>query len=468
MSWERYPELFAAERAWKTHLSGWFTARAAYALCPRWKRKTDQNSMWNNDCSVLHREGGWLTRSETRSSSVAARPLEGKRRNKRCKETRSHDYNATMADRWKVSSRPNSQFIAGEMNNVSTRTILQQLTSHTLLHGVSDQDMRTVLCCKSTMDHYQGRSKIERIFHQQLAYLQLSNVRNDGWIFSSRKTNESDRDHSMKNYDQILNGKAGIGTSTNHRRHLHLQQLGGSQENDTNHYKENGKINKKWEEWWMQSLFNPSVLFARILHIRFFVRSRVQTLANVVHATGVKRGHFVVGTERDTDAHFFSCPAHVTDQQTHMRLAQGYVDCLSPHAHPKSLIRLLFRCTSLESHFSSPTPFSSFRSTLLPTQTPYLDKPSISAEFFDESKTLCHSARRSPVRPLGRAEPSHRLGAQISYRSQQWAHADQLARRHSFDTDFQRSCAHGGCIGDDWHDRSGTVDFATVFLRSAE
>ena len=102
----------------------------------------------------------------------------------------------------------------------------------------------------------------------------------------------------------------------------------------------------------------------------FFVRSRVQTLANVVHATGVKRGHFVVGTERDTDAHFFSCPAHVTDHQTHMRLAQGYVDCLSPHAHPKSLIRLMFRCTSLESHFSSPTPFSLFRSTLFPTQTP--------------------------------------------------------------------------------------------------
>ena len=59
---------------------------------------------------------------------MTARPLEGKRLNKRCKETRSQVYNATMADRCKVSSRPNSLFMAGEKNNdVSTLTILQQL-----------------------------------------------------------------------------------------------------------------------------------------------------------------------------------------------------------------------------------------------------------------------------------------------------------------------------------------------------
>ena len=84
---------------------------------------------------------------------------------------------------------------------------------------------------------------------------------------------------------------------------------------------------------------------------------------------GVKTEHLVAGTERDTDAHF-SCHAHVTDHQTHMRLTQGYVDCLSPRGHPKSLIRLMTRCTLLESQFSSPNPFSSFCSTLFLTQTP--------------------------------------------------------------------------------------------------
>ena len=52
---------------------------------------------------------------------------------------------------------------------------------------------------------------------------------------------------------------------------------------------------------------------------------------------------------------------------------QGRVDCLSPRAHQKSLIRLMFRGTLLESQFSSPSPCSSFCSTPLLAQTPLLN-----------------------------------------------------------------------------------------------
>ena len=71
------------------------------------------------------------------------------------------------------------------------------------------------------------------------------------------------------------------------RRHpLHLQQIGGSQENGTNKQRE-----RKDHQW-----------FKSIAHSFF----RLQTLANVVQSTGVKTEHFVVGTERVAQTHLIS------------------------------------------------------------------------------------------------------------------------------------------------------------------
>ena len=70
---------------------------------------------------------------------------------------------------------------------------------------------------------------------------------------------------------------------------------------------------------------------------------------------------------------FFSC---TRDQRTCVGSTpngQGHVDCLSPLAQQKSLIRSMFRGTLLESQFSSPNPFSSFCSTPPPTQTSLLN-----------------------------------------------------------------------------------------------
>ena len=43
-----------------------------------WTEAKDQNSIRDHVCSILHREGGQLTRSETRQKPVAVRPVEGK------------------------------------------------------------------------------------------------------------------------------------------------------------------------------------------------------------------------------------------------------------------------------------------------------------------------------------------------------------------------------------------------------
>ena len=70
---------------------------------------------------------------------------------------------------------------------------------------------------------------------------------------------------------------------------------------------------------------------------------------------------------------FFSC---TRDQRTCVGSrpnGQGHVDCLSPCAHQKPLIRLMFRGTLLDSQLSSPSPFSSFCFTPLLAQTPLLN-----------------------------------------------------------------------------------------------
>ena len=92
----------------------------------------------------------------------------------------------------------------------------------------------------------------------------------------------------------------------------------------------------------------------------------------------VKPEHLVVCTERDTDAHFFSCLAHVTDHQD--------VDWSRVQLESRS-IHLMSHGTLLESQFSAPWPFCSFLST------PFCDLHTescghfILAESFNESET---------------------------------------------------------------------------------
>ena len=149
------------------------------------------------------------------------------------------------------------------------------------------------------------------------------------------------------------------------------------------------------------SLIHQSLLQGSCTFVVFFFSFRVQTLANVVHATRSENT-----TPRRTHRRawhrriFVSC---TRDQRTcagSRPNSQGHVDYLSPRAHQKSLIRLMFRGTSLESQFSSPNPFSSFCSAPPPAQTSLLNT--------GMSKNPCVTPQgRSPLWPNGRAEPSH-------------------------------------------------------------
>ena len=143
------------------------------------------------------------------------------------------------------------------------------------------------------------------------------------------------------------------------------------------------------------SLSDPSVFWQE--SCTFVVFFRVQTSANVVHATGWCRQNVVASTERDTDAHFFSCHAHVTDmKRTCVWLLHMWIVCL------RVLIKSHSFVSCFGGHCLSHTSLRAIRSHhfalhFFPTQTP--NSPSVSAESFDESKTLCHSARRHAVRP---------------------------------------------------------------------
>ena len=119
------------------------------------------------------------------------------------------------------------------------------------------------------------------------------------------KKNVSDNDHSMKKCDQILSGKVGIGKSTGRRHHLHLQQIGGSQENGTNHNKENGMMSNGGTRG-KHSLSDPSALFARVFHFRsFFGHFAYRQKLMSCMRQGVKTAHLVVRTERVAQTHIF-------------------------------------------------------------------------------------------------------------------------------------------------------------------
>ena len=106
----------------------------------------------------------------------------------------------------------------------------------------------------------------------QAARVRAALQRQKRWVDLFIPKNERERQKlSLKNYDQILNGLVGIETTTNHRRHLHLQQRGGSQENGTNHNKENGKINNSGKSGEYSLSLIRQFFFARILHIRCFL-----------------------------------------------------------------------------------------------------------------------------------------------------------------------------------------------------
>ena len=109
-----------------------------------------------------------------------------------------------------------------------------------------------------------------------------------------------------------------------------LIQVGGSQENGMNHKEENGKISNGVKSG-KYSLSDPSAPCAGVLHISFLGGYFANSTPCRTHRT------------RGTDAYFFSCTRYQRTCVGSRPSGQGHVDCLSPRAHQKSLIRIMFR-----------------------------------------------------------------------------------------------------------------------------
>ena len=158
----------------------------------------------------------------------------------------------------------------------------------------------------------------------------------------------------MKKCDQNLSGKVGIhGQNTGLKHHLHLQQIGGSEENGMNHIKKNGKISNggKSDKY---SLSDPptlqescAFLFKKHFAYRHWRMWCTRRVVKTAHLVRVTQTHiFLVVCTRDSRARH-TINAHA--------LAQEHVECLSPRAHQKSSVRLTFRRTLLD----VPNPFPS-------------------------------------------------------------------------------------------------------------
>ena len=142
-------------------------------------------------------------------------------------------------------------------------------------------------------------------------------------VLERQEANEDDHDRSMKNCDQNLSGKVRIIRKSGGRRHhLHLQQIGGSQENGMNHNKKNGKI----------SSGGKSGEYSRSEPSNFFLQESC-TSANFLHATGSEDS---TPRTRDTDAHVFLVLWSRDSRAGHINahaLAQKCFECLSLCAH---------------------------------------------------------------------------------------------------------------------------------------
>ena len=112
----------------------------------------------------------------------------------------------------------------------------------------------------------------------------------------------------MQTRDQNLSGKVGIfRKSTGRKHHLHLQQIGGSQENGMNHNQENSKISNGGKSG-QYSLSEPSTFIARALHIHICLqeKSRTNISESRVRDGEVTTTHLA----RVTQTHIFSRIVH--------------------------------------------------------------------------------------------------------------------------------------------------------------
>ena len=146
-------------------------------------------------------------------------------------------------------------------------------SSRTARLGTSGNGTRTP-CWYPTMISKLDRCEREKISSPPRSVSEFFNEKKDDKTLTSRSTRERAKDHSMKHREQTWTGTAQIGDPTCRKLPLHeLHNKGGNTSTKTL----NSKINIGGDSDGYR-LFQSRV--------DFFRRYRVQTSANVVHATG--------------------------------------------------------------------------------------------------------------------------------------------------------------------------------------
>ena len=194
-------------------------------LCPLARtEKKDQNSIWDYVCPVLYRERRGAKHLQTWWQKMQQR-------------VRRRGKIPLCNDGWKMKRIRSSQSARGWTEEYCR--YLDDLAPLDISYVATWKERsryENMRVLKLNDGKHPGTCQIEMVFHMQLAHWELSNANKEERIQKSRKTNESDNDHSMKNCGQNLSGKDGIIGKSTGRRH-HLQQIGGSQENGKNHNK---------------------------------------------------------------------------------------------------------------------------------------------------------------------------------------------------------------------------------------
>ena len=266
----------------------------------------DQKAVWNNLYFILYCERWRLTRSETQCSSVAARPLEGKRRYKRGEKTWSQIYNATMAERWEVSRFANSSW----MDN---RFFLFQYLDFRATQNISYSARRSErsryeesLALKVNDGPQPGPINDRVVFSKAgRVYFQPSSGRKDGWVLTSRKKKEGQRpfdEESRSNLERpswmcnINQSQASSLSSTTwwHEPQKRMARRSGMV----------GRVVITVSRWAIRS-------FARISHIhRFWSLSRTD-ISECRVCDRVWRQNTSSWAQSVTQTHIFSCVMHM-------------------------------------------------------------------------------------------------------------------------------------------------------------
>ena len=210
---------------------------------------------------------------------------------------------------------PNTQKTCGWTEEICR--YLDYLTTIDISHSTLASEALILVC--NDDDRQAGPMRARKDFKVHHANYHLSSTRT--------RTTPSSHDHSMKHCEQTRNGGAQNGKPIGRKLPLHHPHNNGGNTNtktlnDANTETLNGEIT-----------IGARVMATDSFKVtwEFFHRFRVQTLANVVHATGCE-----ARTPRRT--HIFSqccrCRAPLTFRRTcvWLRMSQG---CVAPLAHSK-------------------------------------------------------------------------------------------------------------------------------------